>query len=88
MRRNDDLVSESLNEISTILSTFKFSIMPSFNLVLRHGYAKSKIVQKTKGIVKELRKGQLSNEEIAEDFNVKLNFVIRIKKQRFFKTRA
>ncbi len=59
--------------------------MPSFHSILRQGYAKSKIALKTKGIVKEIRKGKLSDEEIAEDFNVKLNFVMRVKKQRFFK---
>ena len=59
--------------------------MSNFHSILRQGYAKSKIALKTKGIVKEIRKGQLSFDEIAEDFNVKLNFVMRIKKQRFSK---
>ena len=42
--------------------------------------AKGKIEGKIEGILKTLRIGKLSVEEIAEDFEVAVSFVFRIKK--------
>lgn len=59
--------------------------MSIYHSDLKQVKEKTKSAQKTQGIVKALRIGKLTMEEIAADFNVKLNFIIKVKKDFFFK---
>lgn len=52
-------------------------IMSTYDSII----AKGKIEVKIEGILKTLRIGKLSVEEIAEDFEVAVSFVFRIKKE-------
>ena len=52
-------------------------IMSTYDSII----AKGKIEVKIEGILKTLRIGKLSVEEIAEDFEVAVSFVLRIKKE-------
>ena len=59
--------------------------MSIYHSDLKQEKEKTKSAQKTQGIVKALRSGKLTMEEIAADFNVKLKFIIKFKKDFFFK---
>jgi predicted transposase YdaD len=43
------------------------------------GIEKGKTEEKTQGIIKALKRGKLSNQEIAEDFEVTVEFVLNVK---------
>lgn len=67
--------SKSLN--SKIMSTYDSIIAKGRN----EGVAQEKIQSKIEGIKKALKRGKLTFEEIAEDFDVSVEFVLKLKKE-------
>ena len=48
----------------------------------KDGEIEGEIREKTKGIINALKRGKLTIEEIAEDFNTTVDFVLQVKKEQ------
>lgn len=62
------------------ISREKTLITEAFDEGKQIGLEKGKIEELNKGIIKALKRGKLSIEEIAEDFEVSIEYVLEIKK--------
>jgi len=88
--RNSELSSEEMenNLLKVKNKPLKSEIMSTYDSIFlkgeahgeAHGEARGEIKQKTIGILKALKRAKLTVEEIAEDFEVSVDFVLKIKK--------
>ena len=77
--------SEEKEEYQESLKTYrdlKNVIDTSYDDGKKDGKIEGEIEEKTKGIIKALKRGKLTIEEIAEDFSTTVDFVLQVQKEQ------